>query len=84
MITTNLTITAVAGTSASAPVFGAMISLVNANRRANGQGLLGWVNPAMYTSTNTSWIKDITSGNIKCTANPEVCCSQGFYASQGW
>jgi len=40
----------VSGTSASAPVFAAMVSLINANRLANSSnhGLLGWINPALY------------------------------------
>jgi len=40
----------VSGTSASAPVFAAMVSLINANRLANSSNtnLLGWINPALY------------------------------------
>ena len=42
--------TSVSGTSASAPVFAAMVSLINANRLAisSNASLLGWINPALY------------------------------------
>jgi tripeptidyl-peptidase-1 len=36
------------GTSASAPVFAAMISLVNAARLAAGKSSVGFANPAIY------------------------------------
>ena len=72
----------VAGTSASAPVFGAMVSLVNAARRASGKSSLGWINPALY-SLSSKFIKDITSGDNKCST-ATLCCENGFYAAPGW
>lgn len=75
------------GTSASAPVFGGMVSLVNAARKAAGKSSLGWINPALYAFAS-KFTKDITSGNNKCKVNgspgTSTCCSQGFYAAQGW
>ena len=70
------------GTSASAPALGGFFSNINAARIAAGKGSLGWVNPVLYANS-TSFVKDITSGNIKCNAY-KVCCSQGFYAAPGW
>jgi tripeptidyl-peptidase-1 len=76
----------VSGTSASAPVFAAMVSLVNANRKATGQSLLGWLNPALY-SGSASFVHDITSGQNNCGAyegRNTVCCGVGFTAQKGW
>eukprot|EP01041_Mallomonas_annulata_P012195 gene12195-25619_t len=73
----------VSGTSASAPVFAGMVSLVNSGRLAAGKSALGWINPAIY-KYNGSFANDITSGNNKCTRSTKICCSHGFYASTGW
>eukprot|EP01037_Dinobryon_pediforme_P017250 gene17250-17440_t len=71
----------VAGTSASAPVFGAMVSLVNAARQAIGKPSLGWINPALYILSH-KFINDITSGDNNCSET--FCCTSGFYAAPGW
>ncbi len=71
------------GTSASAPVFAGMVSLVNAHRAANSKSALGWLNPALY-ARSASFVRDITSGDNKCTSNKEMCCQQGFSATTGW
>jgi len=73
--------TLMSGTSASAPVFAAMVSLVNAARLQAGKPSLGWINPAIYASGG-SFANDITSGNNDCTMT--VCCTQGFHAAPGW
>lgn len=72
----------VSGTSASAPVFAAMVSLVNAARKRAGKPSLGWINPALY-QLSSEFVHDITSGNNMCT-ELQPCCSQGFYAAPGW
>lgn len=75
------------GTSASAPVFAGMISLVNANRNRNGLGTVGFINPTLYSPNNTMKFRDITSGENKCcsaTGTTPYCCSSGFSASVGW
>lgn len=41
------------GTSTSAPVMAAMVSLVNSARLENGQPTLGFLNPALYVLANT-------------------------------
>ena len=74
------------GTSASAPVFAGMVSLVNAARQAAGKSPLGWLNPALY-AFSSKFVHDITSGNNKCdsgTPYSPYCCAQGFYAAPGW
>lgn len=80
------------GTSASAPVFAAMVALVNEARLAAGKPPVGWLTPALYM-LNGSFTNDITCGDNKCTSKsqdssgkviPAVCCRQGFTATQGW
>jgi tripeptidyl-peptidase-1 len=69
------------GTSASAPVFAGMITLINDARLAQGKSPLGFLNQALY-SLDSSVFNDIVTGDNKCTCN--VCCSQGFTAAAGW
>lgn len=72
----------VSGTSASAPVVAAFVSLVNANRIATGKAPLGFLNPAIYQN-GAAITTDVTVGENNCAAS-KVCCDQGFYASAGW
>eukprot|EP01040_Poterioochromonas_malhamensis_P004350 gene4350-4663_t len=53
------------GTSASAPVFGAMVSLVNQRRKAAGKSLMGWINPFLY-QYSSHFTNDITVGKNNC------------------
>lgn len=77
------------GTSASTPVFAALISLVNAERLRNGQSSVGWINPTLYGATAAASYTDVTEGSIKCCSdasdppNP-ICCNSGFSATAGW
>eukprot|EP00475_Leptophrys_vorax_P037869 TRINITY_DN6585_c1_g1_i1.p1 TRINITY_DN6585_c1_g1~~TRINITY_DN6585_c1_g1_i1.p1 ORF type:complete len:568 (+),score=140.45 TRINITY_DN6585_c1_g1_i1:310-2013(+) len=71
------------GTSASAPVFAGMITLINDARLAEGKSPLGFLNQALYTLDASVW-NDIVSGDNTCTANANICCQQGFHASSGW
>lgn len=71
------------GTSASAPVFAGMLSLVNSRRLALGRGSLGNVTRHLYEAP-AHLFTDVTDGNNTCTANPSVCCAQGFPATAGW
>ena len=67
------------GTSASAPVFAAMISLLNDQLISAGKPALGFLNPLLY-STAISAFNDITSGdNFACSDY-----TTGFEASNGW
>lgn len=72
------------GTSASSPLFAAMVSLVNSARKAAGKSALGWLNPALYAFSSQIILNDITKGNNLCTAQKAACCKQGFYAAPGW
>ncbi|KAJ6554608.1 family S53 protease [Mycena capillaripes] len=65
------------GTSASAPIFASIISLINDRRLAAGKSALGFLNPALY-SVGKPGLNDITSGH-----NPS-CRTNGFTASAGW
>jgi tripeptidyl-peptidase-1 len=79
------------GTSASAPVMGALITLTNYHRKLQGNSTMGWINPFIY-HYSSRFIRDITFGSNNCTANFEVaknkfahvCCKQGFSATHGW
>ena len=74
----------VSGTSASCPVFAGMVSLINGARITSGKSSVGWLNPTLYYYKSL-YVKDIISGRNNCDAgNLEKCCTQGFYATQGW
>lgn len=64
------------GTSASAPVFASIITLINNERAAANKSSLGFLNTALYA--NPSMFNDITAGR-----NPG-CGTQGFKAVVGW
>jgi tripeptidyl-peptidase-1 len=64
------------GTSASSPVFGSVITLLNDARLAVNKSSLGFVNPLLYA--NPTALNDITSGS-----NPG-CGTNGFSAVTGW
>jgi len=72
------------GTSASTPVFAAMVSLVNSARLASGKPSLGFMNPALYASNSSSMYTDVTLGENNCCAQAQVCCPEGFHAAKGW
>merc|ERR1719316_172956 len=86
------------GTSASAPVVGAMISHWNEARLARGLEPVGFVNPLLYAlhATNPDAFMDITVGNISCAClgslndpeDPQRCCDDNgtamFNAGPGW
>ncbi|KAI0261677.1 subtilisin-like protein [Gloeopeniophorella convolvens] len=66
------------GTSASSPVVGSMIAMINDARIAAGKGPVGFINPAIYSTKFADAFNDITSGN-----NPG-CGTDGFTAVKGW
>jgi len=67
----------VSGTSAAAPTFAAVISLLNDARVASNLSSLGFLNPFLY-SKGVEGLTDILAGN-----NPG-CGTEGFNASTGW
>lgn len=68
--------TLIGGTSASSPVWGAIITRVNEERIAVGKKPVGFLNPTFYSSPEI--FHDITTGN-----NPG-CGTNGFAAAKGW
>ncbi|KAE8454178.1 hypothetical protein EG329_005103 [Mollisiaceae sp. DMI_Dod_QoI] len=64
------------GTSASSPVFGSIVTLINNERIAAGKGAVGFLNPTLYA--NPSAFTDITSGGN------QGCGTNGFTAVAGW
>lgn len=68
----------VSGTSASCPVWAALLALVNDRRLAGGKRELGFVNPALY-QLGVGVGQDITLGTNKASG-----CKEGFEASAGW
>ena len=64
------------GTSASTPIFAAVINRINEERLAANKSSLGFLNPAMYK--NPSMFRDIVNGT-----NPG-CGTEGFRAVEGW
>ncbi|CZT05107.1 related to tripeptidyl-peptidase I [Rhynchosporium agropyri] len=87
----NLTDILVGGTSASAPAFAAIISLLNNARLSAGHKPLGFLNPWLYT-TGKKGLTDIVGGGSKgCTGvdiyshlpTPFVPYA-GWNATKGW
>ncbi|KAI0305677.1 subtilisin-like protein [Multifurca ochricompacta] len=66
------------GTSASSPVVGSMITMINDARLAVGKRPVGFINPAIYSPKFAHAFNDITTGN-----NPG-CTTDGFTAVKGW
>ena len=63
------------GTSALAPIWASIVSILNAERLKAGKSSLGFINPALYA--NPQLLNDITNGT-----NPG-CGTDGFEAVQG-
>lgn len=64
------------GTSASAPIFASIITLLNEERLEQGKGPIGFLNPTIYK--HPEMFNDVTVGG-----NPG-CGTDGFPASPGW
>ncbi len=66
----------IGGTSASAPIFAAIINLLNEERLQCGKGPIGFLNPIIYK--NPDMFNDVTVGDNA------GCGTDGFPASPGW
>ncbi|PBP18115.1 alkaline serine protease [Diplocarpon rosae] len=66
----------VGGTSLSAPVWGAVLTLVNEERLAAGKSTVGFIHPILYQHPEA--FTDVTVGS-----NPG-CGGVGFPAAEGW
>ncbi|KAI0449647.1 peptidase S8/S53 domain-containing protein [Xylaria acuta] len=64
------------GTSAAAPTFGAMITLINGERIKAGKGPVGFLNPVLYAHPEV--FEDIVEGH------QSGCGTEGFHAVKGW
>ncbi|KAH7346722.1 peptidase S8/S53 domain-containing protein [Rhexocercosporidium sp. MPI-PUGE-AT-0058] len=64
------------GTSASAPTFGSIVTLINGARLAIGKSSVGFMNPALYAHPGV--LNDITSGGN------QGCGTPGFTSVKGW
>ena len=64
------------GTSASSPVFGAVVTQLNNARLAAGKSAIGFLNPTLYAFPAA--LNDITLGDN------QGCGTQGFRAVKGW
>ena len=71
----------VGGTSASAPVFAAMVSRINEERLAAKQAPLGFLNPFLYA--NAGAFTDVTLGDDKVGRGGDPL-PYGFVAAKGW
>ncbi|KAF7183919.1 hypothetical protein CNMCM7691_004341 [Aspergillus felis] len=77
LVVSGGTLQYVHGTSASAPVFASMISLINNDRLHAGKAPVGFVNPALYSHPEV--LNDVTTGfNTGCGV--EVA----FQSVKGW
>ncbi|KAJ8585972.1 subtilisin-like protein [Rhizopogon salebrosus TDB-379] len=65
------------GTSASTPVVGAILTMVNDTRIASGKPPIGFINPAIYSAGFAGGFNDVTDGT-----NPG-CGTLGFNARLG-
>jgi tripeptidyl-peptidase-1 len=74
------------GTSCSAPVFAALVALLNDHQVSQGKPKLGFINPILYKmwADNKKIFHDITQGNNWCTEMQ--CCNStfGYEAAVGW
>jgi len=66
----------ISGTSAAAPTFASLVTLINDQRLLSGKKPVGFLNPTLYSVPGM--FKDVTSGN-----NPG-CGTNGFSTAAGW
>ncbi|KAK5116014.1 hypothetical protein LTR62_000470 [Meristemomyces frigidus] len=64
------------GTSASTPIFAAILNRINEERLAVGKGPVGFANPVLYAHPEV--LNDVVNGS-----NP-ACGTEGFRAAKGW
>ncbi|TDZ38617.1 Aorsin [Colletotrichum spinosum] len=64
------------GTSASAPVVGSIVNMINEKRIEAGKKPVGFINPTLYAHPEI--LNDVTNGD-----NPG-CGTKGFSAVEGW
>eukprot|EP01127_Copromyxa_protea_P001572 TRINITY_DN11533_c0_g1_i1.p1 TRINITY_DN11533_c0_g1~~TRINITY_DN11533_c0_g1_i1.p1 ORF type:complete len:717 (+),score=180.81 TRINITY_DN11533_c0_g1_i1:33-2183(+) len=77
------------GTSASAPIFGGIVSLLTDIRLKAGKAPLGFLNPLLYQIARDTpdAFYDVVVGENKCSQysmDGPSCCPYGYSASPGW
>ncbi|ODA83680.1 hypothetical protein RJ55_02195 [Drechmeria coniospora] len=72
------------GTSASTPVFAAMIALVNDARLRKGKPSLGWLNKKLYSPAVRDVLHDATTGLSKSCTFSGGKMPGGWPAKKGW
>ncbi|XP_056408981.1 tripeptidyl-peptidase 1 isoform X2 [Hyla sarda] len=84
VVTNRVPIPWVSGTSASTPVFGGILSLINDQRKKRGLSTLGFLNPALYRLGGaTDALFDVTEGcHLSCF--DDLVLAQGFCAAPSW
>jgi tripeptidyl-peptidase-1 len=77
------------GTSASAPIWAAMITRWNRERLSAKKPPLGFINPMLYDldkrSNRSAYFSDLPNGNNKCTTaseGPKECCKYGYTSAK--
>jgi len=75
------------GTSASAPAFAGIVSLLNKMRLDAGLPVLGFLQPRLYSAAAEAepgaMFYDIVVGNSSCGGD-HYDCGNGFVATEGW
>ncbi|XP_074073574.1 tripeptidyl-peptidase 1 isoform X2 [Macrotis lagotis] len=83
VVSNHVPIPWVSGTSASTPVFGGILSLVNEQRLLKGRPPLGFLNPRLYKMQGLG-LFDVTVGcHMACIFDEELG-GQGFCSRPGW
>ena len=76
----------VGGTSASSPIFAAIVALLNAASINKSGKPLGFLNPLLYKMAVDvpAAFHDVTIGDNKCTEQSCSASCQGYVAAAGW
>ncbi|KAF4322988.1 hypothetical protein BBO99_00001076 [Phytophthora kernoviae] len=82
----NGRLSSVSGTSASTPVFGAMVTLWNDVRLNAGKSPLGFINPLLYylAENRADAFHDVVVGNNGAPRGGNNPCEDSFSAAAGW
>ncbi|XP_069571002.1 tripeptidyl-peptidase 1 [Brachyistius frenatus] len=82
VVTNRVPVPWVSGTSASTPVVGGMLSLINGQRLLKGLPVLGFLNPRLYKLKGQA-LFDVTEGcHLSCV--DETVQGKGFCAAPSW
>ncbi|XP_004642106.1 tripeptidyl-peptidase 1 [Octodon degus] len=82
VVSNGIPIPWVSGTSASTPVFGGILALINEHRILSGHPPLGFLNPRLYQQHGAG-LFDVTHGCHESCLNEEVE-GEGFCSGPGW